>query len=195
MADRPSRPHASPRRTPARTERRIIRLRVSKRFGPARIAARLGMHASTVHAVLARYGCPPLASLNQGSGARIRRYERKRPGELVHAAAGSSATSPTEDAGGPPDGSRAARTAGPAPAPARQPPGHRLQLPAHRLDDCSRLAYTEILPDERKKLPPRSWSALELSARPSRSACSVHFPISPVGTASSSMPRVRSAVR
>ena len=41
----------------------------------------------------------------------------------------------------------------------------------------------------------RAASALAVSARPSRSACSVHFPISPAGTASSSMPSVRSAVR
>jgi leucine-zipper of insertion element IS481 len=84
MADRPSRPHASPRRTPVRTERRIIGLRVSRRPGPARIAGRLGLHASTVHAVLARYGCPPLAHLDRATGAPVRRYERSRPGELVH---------------------------------------------------------------------------------------------------------------
>jgi hypothetical protein len=84
MADRPSRPHASPRRTPVRTERRIVGLRVSRRLGPARIAGRLGLPASTVHAVLARYGCPPLAHLDRGSGAPVRRYERERPGELVH---------------------------------------------------------------------------------------------------------------
>jgi hypothetical protein len=38
MADRSSRPHASPARTPVRAERRIVRLRVGKRLGPARIA-------------------------------------------------------------------------------------------------------------------------------------------------------------
>src|SRR5215468_254026 len=84
MADRSSRPHASPGRTPARTERQIVRLRVSKRLGPARIAARLGLPASTVHAVLARYGCPPLAHLDRVAGVAVRRYERARPGELVH---------------------------------------------------------------------------------------------------------------
>ena len=61
MADRSSRPHVSPNRTPQRTERRIVALRVSGRLGPARIGARLGLPASTVHAVLARYRCPPLA--------------------------------------------------------------------------------------------------------------------------------------
>ena len=57
MGDRSCRPHASPGRTPARTERRIIGLRVSRRLGPARIAFRLGLNPSTVHKVLARYGC------------------------------------------------------------------------------------------------------------------------------------------
>ena len=54
LVDRPSVPHRSPRRTPARLEQRILRLRRRERLGPARIAARLGMPASTVHRVLVR---------------------------------------------------------------------------------------------------------------------------------------------
>ena len=73
MADRSSRPAASPARTPRRLERRIVKLRVTRRLGPARIAFRLGLHASTVHKVLARYGCPPLASLDRGTGVPVRR--------------------------------------------------------------------------------------------------------------------------
>jgi hypothetical protein len=69
MTDRPSRPYASPRRIPVRTDR-IVRLRVSKRLGPARIAGPMGMHASTLHAVLVRYSCPPLAHLDRGSAPR-----------------------------------------------------------------------------------------------------------------------------
>ena len=84
MGDRSSRPRLSPARTPRRVERRIVGLRVARRLGPARIAFRLGLPASTVHAVLARYHCPPLAHLDRGSGAAVRRYERARPGELVH---------------------------------------------------------------------------------------------------------------
>lgn len=84
MTDRPSRPRSCPARTPRRTERRIVGLRVSRRLGPARIAYRLGLHASTVHAVLARYGCPPLAHMDRATGVPVRRYERERPGELVH---------------------------------------------------------------------------------------------------------------
>ena len=45
---------------------------------------RLGLAPSTVHAVLARYGCPRLAHLDRATGVPVRRYERDRPGELVH---------------------------------------------------------------------------------------------------------------
>jgi transposase InsO family protein len=148
MADRPSRPQTSPNRTPARAERRIVRLRVSKRLGPARIGARLGLPASTVHAVLTRYGCPPLAWLDRGSGRRIRRYERARPGELVHI--------DVKKLGNIPDGG-GWRTVGRAQgkrnkhatSPGRHPVlGYGYLHTA--LDDHSRLAYTEILPDERQ---------------------------------------------
>jgi transposase InsO family protein len=159
MADRPSRPHASPRRTPVRTERRIVGLRVSKRLGPARIAGRLGLHASTVHAVLARYGCPPLAHLDRGSGAPVRRYERARPGELVHV--------DVKKLGNIPDGG-GWRTAGWI-----QGRKNKRATTAERrnyrpvigysclhtaLDDHSRLAYTEILPDERKDTATAFWA-------------------------------------
>ena len=72
MADRPSKPRSSPARTARRTERRIVGLRVSKRLGPARIAFRLGLAPSTVHAVLVRYGCPRLAHLDRGTGVPVR---------------------------------------------------------------------------------------------------------------------------
>jgi hypothetical protein len=81
MADGSSRPRSSPHRTPTRTERRIIKVRVLRRWGPARIAGLLRLVPSTVHRVLMRYG---LARLDRATGRVIRRYERDRPGELVH---------------------------------------------------------------------------------------------------------------
>jgi len=154
MADRSSRPRSSPARTPQRAERRIVGLRVSRRLGPARIAYRLGMHPSTVHAVLARYGCPPLAHLDRATTVPVRRYERDRPGELVHVDARKLGNIP--DGGG-------WRTAGRA-----QGKRHRNQTArtaSNRygqpllgysylhtaIDDHSRLACTEILEDERKE--------------------------------------------
>jgi transposase len=56
MADRSSRPHTSPHRTPTRTERRIVKVRVLRRWGPARIAYPLGLNLSSVHRILTRYG-------------------------------------------------------------------------------------------------------------------------------------------
>jgi hypothetical protein len=84
MADRSSRPHTSPRRTPTRTERRIIKVRLQRRWGPARIAGLLGLVPATVHRVLTRYGLARLSHLDRATGHVIRRYERDRPGELVH---------------------------------------------------------------------------------------------------------------
>ena len=156
MADRTSRPHASPARTPARTERRIVGLRVSRRLGPARIAWRLGLPASTVHAVLARYGCPRLAHLDRGTGVPVRRYERERPGELVHV--------DIKKLGNIPDGGGHRvldRAAGKRNRQAHRDPARRRKIAGQAnlgygylhtaLDDHSRLAYTEILDDERKQ--------------------------------------------
>jgi transposase-like protein len=56
LVDRPSIPLRSPRRTAARLEGRILRLRRRERLGPARIAARLGVPASAVHRVLVATG-------------------------------------------------------------------------------------------------------------------------------------------
>jgi transposase InsO family protein len=153
MADRSCRPHASPARTARRTERRIVGLRVSARLGPARIAWRLGLHASTVHAVLARYGCPPLAHLDRAAGVPVRRYERDRPGELVHI--------DIKKLGNIPDGGGhriVSREQGKRNRQAHRDPGRRRKIPGQpnlgygylhtALDDHSRLAYTEILSDE-----------------------------------------------
>jgi len=59
-------------------------LRRRERLGPARIAARLGLPASTVHRVLVRHRMNRLAWLDRPTGRPIRRYEHDRPGDLVH---------------------------------------------------------------------------------------------------------------
>lgn len=84
MTDRSCRPGRSPRRTPTRIERRIIKVRVLRRWGPDRIAGLLRLVPSTVHRVLTRYGISRLAHCDRATGRVIRRYERDRPGELVH---------------------------------------------------------------------------------------------------------------
>ena len=159
MADRSSRPHASPARTPARVERRIVKLRVAQRLGPARIAFRLGMNPSTVHRVLARYGCPPLAHLDRATGQRVRRYERAAPGELVHVDIKKLGNIP--DGGGwravgQAQGDRNARAHTPLRRNCKPVIGYSYLHTA--IDDHSRLAYSEILPDERKETAVAFWT-------------------------------------
>ncbi len=84
LLDRSSRPHHSPNRTDPATEAVIVALRRERRLGPARIAGIVGLPASTVHRVLVRHGMPRLAWLDRPSGEPVRRYERARPGELLH---------------------------------------------------------------------------------------------------------------
>jgi leucine-zipper of insertion element IS481 len=84
MADRSSRPHHCPRRTPAPVVRKVVHLRWTQRLGPAQIAPRVGLAASTVHAVLVRCRISRLACLDRATGQPIRRYERDHPGDLVH---------------------------------------------------------------------------------------------------------------
>jgi hypothetical protein len=74
MTDRSSRPHHGPRRTPTRTERRIINIRVLRRWGPARIAFHLRLVPSTVHRVLVRYGLARLAISDRATALPVRRY-------------------------------------------------------------------------------------------------------------------------
>lgn len=84
MLDRSSRPLHQPRRTPPRVVKRIVDLRIRLRLGPVEIADRLGMAASTVHVVLVRCRLNRLTHLDRITGEPIRRYERDRPGELLH---------------------------------------------------------------------------------------------------------------
>jgi leucine-zipper of insertion element IS481/Integrase core domain len=82
--DRSSRPRSSPTQTSRTLERRIGRIRSTRKLGPARIAGIMEMHPSTVHRVLARQGLSRLALMDQPTGRVIRRIHTSRPGELVH---------------------------------------------------------------------------------------------------------------
>ncbi|MDQ0766984.1 hypothetical protein QFZ32_000458 [Streptomyces canus] len=65
-------------------EARGCLLRRERKIGPARIGPILGLPASTVHRTLTRHRLNRLAFLDRPTGQVIRRYERDRPGELVH---------------------------------------------------------------------------------------------------------------
>jgi len=84
MADRSSRPHRSPTKTPELLKRQIVHLRWRNRLGPVQIAGQLGVPASTVHAVLTRCRINRLSHIDRVTGEPIRRYEHDHPGSLIH---------------------------------------------------------------------------------------------------------------
>ncbi|MGW6739139.1 IS481 family transposase, partial [Streptomyces sp. NPDC055013] len=139
LIDRSSRPRRTPHRTAAATEALVCRLRQDRKLGPARIGPILGLPASTVHRILTRHGLNRLAFLDRPTGQVIRRYERDRPGELVHV--------DVKKLGRIPDGGGhkvLGRQAGRA---TRSNMGFDYIHSA--VDDHSRLAYSEIHPDEK----------------------------------------------
>jgi transposase InsO family protein len=151
MADRSSRPHRSPRRTPAPVVRKIVHLRWKKRLGPVAIADRLGLAPSTVHAVLARCRLNRLSHIDRRTGEPIRRYEHDHPGSLLHVDVKKLGNIP--DGGGWRYVGRAQGDKNRAATPDK--PRNRHHNPkigtafVHTvLDDHSRVAYAEIHDDE-----------------------------------------------
>ena len=84
LEDRSSRPRRCPNKTPPKVERRVVALRRRHQLGPARLAPRAGIPASTLHRILQRHGVSRLSDLDRQAGRVIRRIETTRPGELVH---------------------------------------------------------------------------------------------------------------
>jgi transposase InsO family protein len=134
--DRSSAPSRCPRRTPGRQVVEIERLRRLRMTGP-QIARMMGMAVSTVGAVLRRLGLGKLANLDPKP--EVIRYERSAPGEMIHLDIKKLGRFDIE--------------------------GHRITGDRRKgssrgagwdflhvcIDDASRLAYTEILPSERKE--------------------------------------------
>jgi len=133
LQERSSRPHRSPGQVPALEAQRICQLRRRTGWSPRRIADEIGRPHSTVHQVLRRGGCsrPPAAER-----LAIIRYEWPCPGQLLHM-----------------DVKRFGRF---------QEPGHaitgdRTRRSRHAgweyvhsiVDDCSRVAYSEVHDDEK----------------------------------------------
>jgi transposase InsO family protein len=148
LQDRCSRPRTMPTRTPACVENEILALRRDKRLGPGDIGAELGVASRTVSRVLARHGVAHLRACDPMTGEVIRaskatavRYERARPGELVHM--------DVKKLGRIPDGGgwRAHGRDGAIDRKRRN--GNGFDFVHSLVDDHSRLAYSEILPDEK----------------------------------------------
>jgi Homeodomain-like domain len=81
---RSSRPRRSPLRVLERVEQKICRQRRTEKLGPDRLAIHLGLPASTIYRVLVRHDLNRLSHMDRPTATPIRRYERTRPGELVH---------------------------------------------------------------------------------------------------------------
>jgi transposase InsO family protein len=148
LHDRSSRPRHTPTRTPRRVERRVLAARRDHRRGQDWIAAETGVSARTVGRILRRHHVPHLAACDPMTGEVIRaskttavRYERERPGELLHM--------DVKKIGRIPDGGgwRAhGRKMGSSHARKKTQVGYDY---VHSVvDDHSRVAYSEILPDE-----------------------------------------------
>lgn len=142
LRDRSSRAKRLPHALGETVVEAICTLRRELGAGPHRIAYELGMSASTVYGVLRRKGLAVLARLDRTTRAVIR-YERERPGELVHLDVKKFGRIP-EGGGKRFDPGFAESGAGRhRPGPTR---GHDYVHVA--VDDHSRFAYAEALPDE-----------------------------------------------
>ena len=150
LVDRSSRPHRCPHRSAPDLEAQIAELRAELKLGPARIGYRLGVAPSTVHRVLVRLGLNRLAWMDRPTGRVIRRYERERPGELIHVDIKKLGKIP--DGGG---WKAVGRQAGKKNNDTRRGIGYGFIHSA--VDDHSRLAYSEILGDERKETAAGFW--------------------------------------
>jgi len=142
LRDRSSRPHRSPNRTSRQLRRRVVRLRLKRRWGADHIAFEVGLAASTVQNILNRAG---LGRLDRGDRATnrgpVRRYQRDMPGELIHV--------DVKKLAGIPDGGgwRVRGRGYPGEDAVRRRVGYRYIHTA--VDDRTRIAYSEIHNDEK----------------------------------------------
>ena len=136
LADRSSRPHRCPHALPAAQVRRVLRTRRRRRQGPHRLGYHLGMPRSTIYGVLRRHGMSRLAHTDRTSGVVVR-YQRQHPGELVHLDVKKLGRIP--DGGGHRIHGRAVATRG---------RGIGYDYLHSAVDDRSRVAFSQLLPDE-----------------------------------------------
>ena len=149
LATRSSRPHTMPTRTSAETERKVLAARSEHRAGPEVLGPKLGVPARTVSRILRRHSvaylrdCDPITGeLIRSSKATAKRYERARPGELVHMDVKKLGKIP--DGGG---WKAHGRQMGSTNARKHTKVGYDYVHSV--IDDHSRLAYSEVLADEK----------------------------------------------
>ena len=165
MVDRSCRPHRQPRLTRPRLARRVLYLRATRGWGPARIGPYLGMPASTVGSVLRRAGVPRLCDVDLATRQQLRRqargarYEHRAPGDLVHVDIKKLGRIP--DGGGWRVHGRGRGSANSRASTAVRKRTHPVLGYAYlhaAIDDHSRLAYVEIHPNEQAATAARFWS-------------------------------------
>jgi transposase len=149
LQDRSSRPHHCPTQTPVEVEEAIVAVRREQRRGQDWIGPELGVPARTVSRVLRRHGVPYLRECDPLTGEVIRsskttavRYEREEPGELVHVDVKKVGKIP-EGGGWKAHGRQMGSTA------AKKKTKIGYDYVHSMVDDHCRLAYSEILPDEK----------------------------------------------
>jgi transposase InsO family protein len=149
LVTRSSRPHSMPTKTSDEVEQKVLTARSVHRDGPDILGPKLGVPARTVSRILRRHEVPYLRECDPITGEVIRsskqtavRYERERPGELVHM--------DVKKLGKIPDGGGwrvHGRGAGSIQRDRSTKVGYDY---VHSLvDDHSRLAYSEVLLDEK----------------------------------------------
>ncbi len=84
LQDRRSTPRRQPRRLSAEAEERIVATRRRTAYGPVRLSGLVAHPPSTIGKVLRRNGCSRLPRPGAAAARCARRYERERPGELLH---------------------------------------------------------------------------------------------------------------
>ena len=134
LVERVSRPHHSPRRLSLEQEIRIIAVRLLLGWGPDRIAAIVGLPASSCHRVLRRGGLVH----TKAAPAPVVRYEHEHPGDMIHLDTkrlGRIVDGPGHRATGNRKGRRS---------------GAGWEVLHVAIDDAGRLVYAEILADEKK---------------------------------------------
>jgi transposase InsO family protein len=137
MADRSSRPARSPKRTDQSTAERIVALRRERRTGK-HIAQEVGVSPATVSRVLKRAGLSRLKGLDPAEP--VVRYERAHPGEMIHI--DIKKLGRFERVGHRITGDRKGQS---------NSRGIGWEFVHIAIDDASRIAFSQILPDEKKE--------------------------------------------
>ena len=145
LEDRSSRPIRMPAHTSLKVENRVLAARRRRQRGAVVLAAELGMNPSTVGRILARHQVPHLAAIDPITGERIRssrrsqnRYEHREPGAMIHVDVKKLGRIPKGGGWRLHGRSEAVRGR-----------GNGYDYVHTAIDDHTRLAYSEIHPDEK----------------------------------------------